>query len=589
MIRLTATASSSVDATGYRIQILNADTGTVITNCGGTVCKGAEPVAWSENANPLEHHYLARVRDYADTDTAASSSQVTVTVRPYDFAPVLTAERYSVAPRNLIRLSATTSRSVDGTGYRIQIVNTDTGSVVTNCGGSSCSGAEWVEWAENANPGQHHYLARVQTYGGDDTAGTSGPITVNVHQQRFGLALSVSSTTGSDGAKRYTVTATSDRSVDATGYAIKLRDDHHNVLASCGGTTCTAYGVAAGSAVRATVEDYVGRIFGASYWWQLSADDATELRSGNVDLFEAAASFASASAVCDAIMGWGTHFARSTLSDEYFACTSAAEAGATTPETLLRIAALAGAGGIASFLIWYSREQTGNPPNAAYPPPPPSSSDPAPSRLAPDPFPPGFAWEDLAAGLAARNPEVAAQLADPASFNAVVKTTAQECLAMLADAGYSLDLCSKLPIFSSGSDVEEATDWDLAALARHPEWHQLTYASKGPNPGWYKDFRETEPEGRDKCTAPGSGLDCHEFPYWATEQGGPTADPFPWLKLIPSDPNQDQGRKFGNFVTACKMSQRLSDPAAGGGDFLDIPTTPSLGIPTLRWCNGNPA
>jgi hypothetical protein len=217
MIRLTATASSSVDATGYRIQILNADTGTVITNCGGTVCKGAEPVAWSENANPLEHHYLARVRDYADTDTAASSSQVTVTVRPYDFAPVLTAERYSVAPRNLIRLSATTSRSVDGTGYRIQIVNTDTGSVVTNCGGSSCSGAEWVEWAENANPGQHHYLARVQTYGGDDTAGTSGPITVNVHQQRFGLALSVSSTTGSDGAKRYTVTATSDRSVDATG------------------------------------------------------------------------------------------------------------------------------------------------------------------------------------------------------------------------------------------------------------------------------------------------------------------------------------------------------------------------------------
>lgn len=113
--------------------------------------------------------------------------------------------------------------------------------------------------------------------------------------------------------------------------------------------------------------------------------------------------------------------------------------------------------------------------------------------------------------------------------------TAEQCLEDTAQAGDDgASECKKQPIFASGSDVPSATEHDLKALALEPGWVKLNYESvaakkeKGEERGWY--------EGLGGCSgARPEGEQCDEYPFFATEQGGPGGKPTPNLEYINAD------------------------------------------------------
>jgi hypothetical protein len=90
---------------------------------------------------------------------------------------------------------------------------------------------------------------------------------------------------------------------------------------------------------------------------------------------------------------------------------------------------------------------------------------------------------------------------------------------------------------------------------------------------------------------------CDEFPFFATEQGGPHGGGTASLKIIPKKDNKQQGDLYGfdnpiNFIRVCKMGS-VGDTASDGrvlaeGDrfiALPIPDIKAINtIPTL--CNG---
>jgi Deoxyribonuclease NucA/NucB len=157
------------------------------------------------------------------------------------------------------------------------------------------------------------------------------------------------------------------------------------------------------------------------------------------------------------------------------------------------------------------------------------------------------------------------------------KDIAEYCL----KDGASIEECETLPIFISGSDVATATEHDLKALVTHPEWAMLNYESKtakeekGIDRYWYI--------GEPGCemTKPPEGESCDEYPLFSTRQGGPGAS----LEYINAADNGRQGGKYGNFVTICKMAERVSTDYR----FLALPIPPVLGVPTIsNLCNAGP-
>ena len=190
---------------------------------------------------------------------------------------------------------------------------------------------------------------------------------------------------------------------------------------------------------------------------------------------------------------------------------------------------------LASVYLWYQRQSVGN----TWDQPP--SSDIDVGNPAPDPYPPGLQWEELANSLRTNNPELEAQLDASVTLEVATETAAKQCLTMMADAGRDQNDCETLPIFMSGNDVSSATAHDIRSIRSHFAWAGLTYEQKGPNTQWYHGYPESDPGLQDFCVDPGSGRSCHEFPFWKTLQGGPNHVPLPRLKLINSGDNSLQG------------------------------------------------
>jgi hypothetical protein len=71
-------------------------------------------------------------------------------------------------------------------------------------------------------------------------------------------------------------------------------------------------------------------------------------------------------------------------------------------------------------------------------------------------------------------------------------------------------------------------------------------------------------------------LQCDEYPFLGTLQGGRFARPIPHLKAINAAQNASQGGKYGNFVTRCGLQDR--------NPFLGIPLHPGTSITTKRLC-----
>jgi hypothetical protein len=189
---------------------------------------------------------------------------------------------------------------------------------------------------------------------------------------------------------------------------------------------------------------------------------------------------------------------------------------------------------------------------------------------------PGSVMEHLAKALVENNPS--AELTTKEAEDVAEQCLQDTMLAGESESTASSD-CESLPIFASGSDVPAATEHDLKALALHPAWAKLNYEN-----GAEKEEKESRTwyKGVGGCSAtPPAGEQCDEYPFWASQQGGPSAIPTPNLEYINAEDNEEQGRKYGNFVTSCKMAERSSTDYA----FLAIPVPPRLGIPTTRLCN----
>lgn len=157
----------------------------------------------------------------------------------------------------------------------------------------------------------------------------------------------------------------------------------------------------------------------------------------------------------------------------------------------------------------------------------------------------------------------------------------KSCLEDTENAGDSgINDCETLPIFVSGNNVSSATEHDLKAISPtsgYPKWVKLNYESsaaketKEEKREWYKGLGGCASEKE-------AGESCDEYPFYATEQGGPGDTPMPSLEWINATDNSKQGSYYGGFVTSCKMAERVSTEY----EFLAIP---NLSVPTMSLCN----
>ncbi|HST56323.1 MAG TPA: Ig-like domain repeat protein [Solirubrobacteraceae bacterium] len=151
---------------------------------------------------------------------------------------------------------------------------------------------------------------------------------------------------------------------------------------------------------------------------------------------------------------------------------------------------------------------------------------------------------------------------------------ARTCLAYEQAAGQDgLDKCQSLPIFLSGTDVSTATSHDIDAIGQYPPWVNLNYqlgSTKTSPRGWAsRHCNRTD------------GEDCHEYPFYATEQGGRDAEPTPKVSAVASADNRTQGTIwYNNFIRPCRVSS-VTDSAAQS-EFLSIP---QKDVPTFAVCN----
>jgi hypothetical protein len=478
----------------------------------------------------------------------------------YTFSVSLSASPGSVEATESFSLKASTSRDVGPTPYSLRIIENGTDSTVASCGsGTECSGTASTSWSENAAPHSRTFRAVVSS--ASYTAGESGNVTVAVVPFPFAVGLTLTyDHTSEGGIKWYKAKATTNRDVGPTPYHIAIISDGTTGVAWCGsGTECSAE-VEGGHSYVAVVRNSSEQTFGSS-------------SVADLDAAGLAALFPTASAACDALLTYtGTHLAGSSLSDQYLACETAVRAAGAGATVAIVIAAVERTDEGGRAIWWLLHEGTVNQPEFELPAPSETDPYPVPSEL-----PQVWPVERVAEALISANP--AAELTEDQA-----ETIARRCLWYegVADAD-GVDLCEHRPIFSSGSDVPEATIHDLKAIATNPRWVNLNYESseakkdKVPNRKWY--------EAEAACAEVSPGQQCDEYPFYATQQGGPGQEPPTSLEVIDALDNEEQGRKYGSFVLSCKMAERGSTDYA----FLAIPTPPSLEIPTqIRLCNGNP-
>lgn len=473
-------------------------------------------------------------------------------------------------------LSATLDRDLGPTPYSVEIIDDDTGFPVGGCGsGTVCRIEVGTSYSDdNANPRTRHFHAEITGTGGP--FGRSGQVSVEIRRFIFVVDLAITGQrTDEQGNVLYTLRATTNRDVGPTPYSIVIRNSQDSTIGGCGsGTVCDIADVPADT-YRASVEGGE-TVFGSS-----SVD--------GLDLAGLSALFASTTDVCTELAFMpGTHVERSTLNDAAIECEKARAAGLTSRETIARIVAVGG-GTLAAWLgFTASLDDDAFPASLdddAFPPspvpgepPPPPPYRPEPPQTLPGVWDPPIAT--AAGAIRVLNP--GAEISD-----AQAQTIARRCVWLAAQAELGVSVCGKdnLPIFVTGADVAEATQHDIEALGRTPSWVQLNYVSSGNQIGprrWYAN---------DPACATASqpdGLDCDEFPFYSTRQGGRSASPRPDLKIITASNNRSQGASLSAFYSACAMRSGIVSndgfSISGGDPFLLVPIP--IAPVSLPLCNG---
>ncbi len=205
-----------------------------------------------------------------------------------------------------------------------------------------------------------------------------------------------------------------------------------------------------------------------------------------------------------------------------------------------------------------------------------------------------------------------------------LRTIARQCLHLASLATRVPETCDNTPIFVSGRDVPEATDHDLEALTgmvpdpsgapgayipstaigytlppavpgelvAPPESEYQATGGRYFRPNWFLQHWEGSAEkprrewyNKHPVCAQGSdgdGLDCDEFPLFATEEGGRPARPTPHLRLVPQTPNRSQGGSFRGWPAECSLLAGTPSPdrtlanSTGGSPLLFIPVPDGL-------------
>jgi hypothetical protein len=330
--------------------------------------------------------------------------------------------------------------------------------------------------------------------------------------------------------------------------------------------------VTSGASYYAAVEDPDGNLYGITPSYRAtSSTTGVKETADQIDLPRLGALFATTTDVCDTLLSFqGTHFENSSVSDQEIAC-QAALANGSSMTALLQSVAAAG-GGTTAVLWWLEHQQTIQVLSPDWPTTPWPDAEVPPIADLPQ------VWQGAVINLADAY-KLSAQGKN--ITQAAAEAIAAACLWNLSRISDGLEACRTLPVFVTGSDVAEATNHDLEAIVGHPQWAMLNYEASGAKSGSRSWYQSVPP-----CNVSGdAGQQCDEFPYWATEQGGPLAPITPSLKYIDGIDNTTQGGKYGNFVTACALrtgTPQTGANAVGGTAFLVVPVP---AVPSTYLCN----
>jgi hypothetical protein len=579
---LTAPASFTLQAAEtpgtwywvYRVVVVDDDTGQDIGGCSyDTHCEVGGSFGFVDDATT--RHFHAEARDQSGAVVAQSGS-IAVTADPPDWKVDLGMDSDTVTMPGRATLSATLSPG-QWTPYELDIINTGTGDVVKGCAaaGGDCSvfvGGGYLN--DYSVDGSYKVVLKNTTTG--RVLASSQEKVVTFLQAPWSIAVSGPRLMAPHTSGEFDI---NDMPHQWSPYQQQLVDaDDDSVIKPCGtdyecGTMI--YSGDAGSSRRLyarVIDTTTGVVLARSPVFTVATIDIDTATSiDGLSIAGLAGAFGSATQLCNYILNFpGTHRAEASVSDEWLGCDGVAQAGGSS-EAALRAAlsatiGFAGAGALAWWLEheWWT-SYPANPPTA-----PPATHPPSPPATAPPAI--ADALDTLTADLLAKNPALTQELAE---------AVARGCLwEGSAAARFAADYCKRVPIFVSGSNVSEASQHDLDAITANPQWAALTTAGTGNEPAreqWYRDL----PECADASEP--LGLDCDEYPFRSTAQGGPGAS----LKVISASHNRSQGTSLGNFYKKCGM--RDADRIIGGDPFLVVPIPDPIGplpIPTMAVCNG---
>jgi hypothetical protein len=156
-VTYTATVDRSVSSTGYQIYVVDDDTANSTVCSSGTQCSKTIGRAWADNVNPTPAHVHAEVRRTADT--AGMAPQLEAPFRRALFSVDLSFENVPQSDgTSRWRATATTNRSVYGTGYQLKLTRSNGNIVCYASTGTTC--------AQYVNSGDT-YRARVEDSAGN--------------------------------------------------------------------------------------------------------------------------------------------------------------------------------------------------------------------------------------------------------------------------------------------------------------------------------------------------------------------------------------------------------------------------------------
>lgn len=276
--------------------------------------------------------------------------------------------------------------------------------------------------------------------------------------------------------------------------------------------------------------------------------------------------------VCDASVFYrGTNAAGSSVWDHTLACQSIASTSNVTWRSLL--SAMLKAGG-RQALQQIAQEFVGDGTAPASPPTWLGDPEGPPTQRPLPPALPNNIWK-----IVPKANRLTAVELTPEEKQIVVT----QCLNLAARAEIDgMQRCNgQTPIFLSGrSDVPEPTQHDLEAFLTNPAWLELNRKSPPNDRGWLEHHPSCAGRIPDV-------LDCDEFPFNSTQQGGQFANPPVSLRVLDAPQNRLQGTKLNQFYS------HLYCQVDDGDEFLAIPLPDQPGLPreeklpSLAWCGNN--